>query len=266
MSSQRAIGVFDSGLGGLTVLRELTLAMPHEDFIYLGDVARLPYGTKSPGVVTRYSERCLNFLLGQGVKMVVVACNTATANALPQLRRDSPVEVLGVIEPGVRAALAVPQRKRVMVLATSSAVRSEAYPKEFRKWDAQVRVDQVACPLFVPLAEEGWFDHPVTVSVAKEYLQSAEIGKDDVIVMGCTHYPLLEPSLRRVLGERTALVHGGEYLAQEVRASLASRSELNPSMARGKLIFFSTDVIPSGLPLVSQLFGDQTAFGIVDLE
>lgn len=249
----------------------MVAALPEEDFIYLGDVARLPYGTKSPRVVSRYAQRCLEFLLAQGagVKMVVIACNTATANALPELQRGSAVEVMGVIEPGVRAAVLATRMKRVLVLATASTVRSEAYPKEFARLDPTICVQQLACPLLVPLAEEGWFEHPLTVSVIREYLRTTAY-EFDTVVLGCTHYPLLEPAIREVMGEQTAIVHGANLLARDMRAKLIEASLLNSASQvakqRNQIRFLSTDVIPSGLPLVRSLFGDHTSFELVDIK
>ncbi|NBT59397.1 glutamate racemase, partial [bacterium] len=174
-SPQSPIGVFDSGLGGLSVLKELALAMPHEEFVYLGDIARLPYGTKSRSVVSKYSISCANFLVRQGVKALVVACNTASALALDSLQKTLQIPVIGVIEPGVKAAIRLSkesQQERVLVLATEGTVKSEAYLREFKNQGFQGKVEQLPCPLLVPLAEEGWFDHSVTREVIQLYLSS----------------------------------------------------------------------------------------------
>lgn len=264
MSSSLPIGVFDSGLGGLTVLRELRRHLPGESFVYLGDVARLPYGTKSRDVVTRYAQTCGRFLVDRGVKAVVVACNTATALALPDLRRELGVEVFGVIEPGVRAGLAASPARRVLVLGTESTVRSEAYLRAFGTADSSVRVEQIACPLLVPLAEEGWFEHEVTAQVVATYLARASAFDYDTVVLGCTHYPLLEPSFRRVLSPSIALVHGGAPLAAEVERFLVDKA-LRHEHGAGSLTFLATDRIPASVPLVGALFDGPVSFELVDL-
>ncbi len=263
-SSASPIGVFDSGLGGLSVLNELRRALPSENFIYLGDVARLPYGTKSAAVVTRYAESCLEFLVSKGVKLVVIACNTATANALTALRDKSLVDVVGVIEPGVAAGIEASGEGRVLVLATAATVKSEAYLRGFHEKSPGLSVEQLACPLLVPLAEEGWFDHPVTERVIESYLRSARETSYDVIVLGCTHYPLLEKSFRAV-APGAVLVHGGKKLAEEVKGRLSARGELNTGGAAGWLRFYSTDHIPASVPIVSALFGGPVEFELTDL-
>jgi glutamate racemase len=264
-TSTKPIGVFDSGLGGLTVLKELVALMPNENFIYLGDVARLPYGTKSSTVVTRYASRCVDYLVGRDVKLVVIACNTATATALPELRRERAFPIHGVIEPGVSAALAHTRKKKVLVLATPSTVKSDAYPKEFRRQDPSVSVEQLACPLLVPLAEEGWFDHEVTVSVMREYMARARDPEFDTVVLGCTHYPLLLPSLSRALGPGIRLVHGGANLAAQVKIGLQASHSLRSSSQPGSIDLVATDVISSTVPLVQSLFGPHCNFSLVDL-
>jgi glutamate racemase len=257
------IGVFDSGLGGLSVLKELHVALPGENFLYLGDVARLPYGTKSESVVTRYVRRCLQFLLDREVKLIVIACNTATAMALPSVRGEIPVPVHGVIEAGVRAGLVATRRSRILVLGTEATVKSGAYPAEFFRQGFAEGVEQIACPLLVPLAEEGWFDHPVTAQVITSYLERARDPEYDVVVLGCTHYPLLEPSFRRVLGETRSLVHAGRFLAEEVSRTLLEQDLLHPATRGGNFEFFSTDHTSS--PFLSRLFRQPVTFELVDL-
>jgi glutamate racemase len=259
------IGVFDSGLGGLSVLKELRIALPDEDFLYLGDVARLPYGSKSSSVVVQYARRCLEFLLSKPVKAVVIACNTATAMALEPLRQECTIDLLGVIEPGVRAGLAATRSGRVLVLATEATVKSQAYLREFERKSPGISVEQIACPLLVPLAEEGWFDHPITREVISTYLARAAEREYDVVLLGCTHYPLLEKSFRAVVSEGVTLVHGGRSLAEQVRECLAARGLLRPSSSPGHLELFATDHIPKSLPLLSGLFGGSAQFELVDL-
>ena len=188
-----AIGVFDSGVGGLTVVSALRRRLPGESILYLGDTARLPYGSKSPDTVTRYTRRNIEFLTERGVKAVVVACNTASALALPDLDLHG-VPTWGVIEPGARAAAAV-SRGRVGVIATEATVRSDAYPRALRALRPDLEILSQACPLFVPLVEEGWHDDPITAEVAERYLRPLLAAGIDTLVLGCTHYPLLKPVL-----------------------------------------------------------------------
>jgi glutamate racemase len=216
-----AIGVFDSGVGGLTVVSALRRRLPGESILYLGDTARLPYGSKSPDTVTRYTRRNIEFLTERGVKAVVVACNTASALALPDLDLRG-VPTWGVIEPGARAAAAV-SRGRVGVIATEATVRSDAYPKALRALRPDLEILSQPCPLFVPLVEEGWHDDPVTEEVAERYLRPLLVAGVDTLVLGCTHYPLLKPVLQRVAGPGVILVDSAEQVAEMVAAGLAEQ-------------------------------------------
>ncbi len=246
--AERPIGVFDSGLGGLTVLRALRQRLPRENFVYLGDVARLPYGSKSQGVVREYARQCIDFLLARNVKAVVIACNTASAMALDALREQVPVPLFGVVKPGVSAGLEAGPGA-VLVLATESTVKSEAYLKEFAARDSSVVVSQLACPLLVPLAEEGWFDHAVTRQVIAHYLQGVDWSSIRTVVLGCTHFPLLEPSLREVLPEGVRVVHGGTAVAEEVATYLATQNLSNPH-GQGSVQLLTTDRVSTRLPLL----------------
>jgi glutamate racemase len=208
-----AIGVFDSGVGGLTVVSALRRRLPGESILYLGDTARLPYGSKSPETVTRYTRRNIEFLTERGVKAVVIACNTASALALPHLEPHVPT--WGVIEPGARKAAAL-SRGRVGVIATEATVRSDAYPRALRALRPDLEILSQACPLFVPLVEEGWHDDPVTEQVAERYLRPLLEAGIDTLVLGCTHYPLLKPVLQRVTGPEVTLVDSAEVVAEMV--------------------------------------------------
>jgi len=215
------IGVFDSGVGGLTVVSALRRRLPRESILYLGDTARLPYGSKSPDTVTRYTRRNIEFLAERGVKAVVVACNTASALALPHL--DPHVPTWGVIEPGARKAAEV-SRGRVGVIATEGTIRSDAYARAIRRLRPDLEILSQACPLLVPLVEEGWHDDPVTEEVARRYLAPLLDAGIDTLVLGCTHYPLLKSVLQRVVGPDVTLVDSAESVAEVVAAGLAERS------------------------------------------
>jgi glutamate racemase len=216
-----AIGVFDSGVGGLTVVSALRRRLPQESILYLGDTARLPYGSKSPDTVTRYTRRNIEFLTGRGVKAVVIACNTASALALPNLEMHA-MPTWGVIEPGAVKAAQV-SRGRVGVIATEATVRSDAYPRALRALRPDLEIVSQACPLFVPLVEEGWHDDSVTEEVARRYLRPLLEAGVDTLVLGCTHYPLLVPVIQRVAGPDVTLVDSAEAVAEMVAAGLADR-------------------------------------------
>jgi glutamate racemase len=214
------IGIFDSGVGGLTVYRALHERLPNEHFVYLGDTARVPYGTKSLATVERYAIENSRFLEAHGIKLLVVACNTASALALPAIRRAVNVEVIGVIEPGARAAVASANGKAIGIIATEATVQSRAYAKAISEIDARVPVIERACPLFVPLAEEGWVDTEVTHNVAAQYL--SELANDSLgtLVMGCTHYPILREVISATIGVSVPLIDSGAATAQEVEVLL----------------------------------------------
>jgi glutamate racemase len=214
------LGVFDSGIGGLTVARALFERLPHESVIYFGDTARVPYGPKSPDTVRRYSAEILAFLLQRGVKAVVVACNTSTAHALSYLQERSSVPVVGVIEPGARAAVAATKTGTIGVIGTAGTVASGAYERAIKALRPDARVHSQPCPLFVPLVEEGWFEHPAAELIAREYLEPLRRANVDVLVLGCTHYPLLKPLLARVMGPDVKLVDSAEETATAVAGEL----------------------------------------------
>jgi glutamate racemase len=223
---ERAIGVFDSGVGGLTVARSLTERLPKEEIVYLGDTARVPYGSKSAETVVRYSRMAADFLVGQSVKMIVIACNTASAFALDALRAQLPLPVLGVIDPGARAAVAATRSGRIGVIGTLGTVRSGSYVRAIAAVDPAAQVTARACPLLVPLAEEGWLDDDIAAAVARRYLTelAADAPEIDVLVLGCTHYPLLRPLLERVaaevFGRAVTLVDSAETMARAAEAEL----------------------------------------------
>ena len=200
MSQRDPIGVFDSGIGGLTVVRELVRQLPHERIIYFGDTARVPYGPKSPDTVRRYSNEIATWLTQQHVKVIVVACNTATAHALEHLQRDFPLPVIGVVQPGARAAICASRNRRIGVIGTLGTINSGAYERAIHAISSDAEVVAQACPLFVPLVEEGWLDTEATRLIAREYLQPFTSDHIDTLVLGCTHYPLLKPCSPSSLG------------------------------------------------------------------
>lgn len=207
----RPIGVFDSGIGGLTVLRELAHQFPHENFLYLGDTARLPYGSKSPQTIRKYSEQNIHFLKKQDVKAIVIACNTASSQ-VPE-REMMGLPVYNVIGPGAERALQLSQTKRIGVLGTRATINSQAYTQKIHEFDSQAHVYDQACPLFVPLAEEGWDSDPVTNLIVFRYLSPLLQNNIDALILGCTHYPLLKNSISRVTGSSIELVDSGEAIA-----------------------------------------------------
>ena len=221
MNPDLPIGIFDSGVGGLTVYRALHEQLPQERFVYLGDTARVPYGTKSLATVERYAVENARFLAAHGVKILVVACNTASALALPAIRASVGVPVVGVIEPGAGMAVrAASVGSRVGVIATEATVRSGAYRRAIRELAPEVEVIERACPLFVALAEEGWAETDVARTVAQEYLTDFRSGRVDALVLGCTHYPILRRVIRETLGDEVRLIDSGEATAGSVEALL----------------------------------------------
>ena len=235
-SGQRAIGVFDSGVGGLTVFREIARALPREPLIYLGDSARVPYGTKSPQTVLRYAQEAAKHLMSRDIKMLVIACNTATAAALSVLQETLPIPVIGVVEPGARAA--VERTSGVVgVIATEGTVRSRAYTMAIKSIDPDIEVIESAAPLFVPLAEEGWANTHVAREVAEIYLEPLIDAGIDTLVLGCTHYPILRATIEQVVGDAVAIVDSAETTALTVRQSLGMSS----GPARGTHQFLVTD-------------------------
>jgi glutamate racemase len=269
MTKRHPIGVFDSGVGGLTVVRALRAAMPGEDIIYLGDTARVPYGSKSPRTVEKYSLTCQRFLLDRGVKLVLIACNTASANALPALIEVSPVPVIGAVEPGAASALHATRNKHIGVIGTLGTVKSGAYEKAIAARSPQARVSALACPLFVPLAEEGWTDDTIATLCAKKYLAQL-FEKDpaiDTLVLGCTHYPLLRETLTRVAndlaGHDVAVVDSASAMASAACDALGITP--NRRNGAGRLDCFATDT--SRLDeLAPRFLGEAlTGFELVDL-
>ncbi len=235
-NTQLPIGIFDSGVGGLTVVRQVHRVLPHEDLVYLGDTARVPYGTKSPGTVVRFACEDTQFLVEQNVKAVVVACNTVSAWALPTLERKFAVPIFGVIIPGAQAALKKTRNHRIGIIGTATTVRSQAYSRAILARDAAARVYSRACPLLVPLVEEGWTDQKVTRTILRAYLSPLLRRGVDTLVLGCTHYPLLKNAIGAVAGTGIRLVDSAESCAQFLNGRLQSAKLLNKSRRRAGVI------------------------------
>ncbi|MCB0385172.1 MAG: glutamate racemase [Bdellovibrionales bacterium] len=234
------IAVFDSGVGGLTVLRAVAHAFPKEDFIYLGDTARLPYGTKSPVTIRQYVEQNIRFLLGRRVKAIVVACNSASSVLDPSVK--APVPIYNVIDPGAMTAVSISRTGKIGIVATRTTIAQQAYVKAIHLLDPQAEVYQQACPLLVPLVEEGWVDDPLTNLVVHRYLSPLKGAGVDTLIMGCTHYPVLREAMAKVMGQDVTLVDSGEAIARQMSEDMkAKRLHANP-LGQGRLDLLSTDM------------------------
>jgi len=264
MSNRQPIGVFDSGIGGLTVVKALRDRLPNETIVYLGDTARVPYGPKSPETVQRYALELAHMLMKRNAKALVVACNTVSSVALPLLTRKFSVPVIGVIEPGARAALKATRNQHVGVIGTRATIRSGAYEKALRARDKNVRVSSRACPLLVPLIEEGLLDDDVTDRVILRYLEPLIGDGIDTLVLGCTHYPLLTSAIARALGREITLVDSAENCATAVQDTLHRQSLLSPAAERGELHVALTDAADNFLIVARDAL--QLKFGEISLE
>jgi glutamate racemase len=261
LSKSLPIGIFDSGVGGLTVLRAVRERLPHEDTIYLGDTARVPYGTKSPATVERYALEDAAFLESKGVKLIIIACNTASALAGARLRREFKLPLLSVIGPGARAAVRATRSGRVGVIATEATIESGAYEERIRDVGGERRmaVSSRACPLFVPFVEEGETDSKVTRLVAEQYLAPLREQEIDTLVLGCTHYPLLKKVIAETMGDGVVLVDSAEATAEEVARLLAERGLLNDQPSRGEGRFYVTDAARRFTRIASRFLGEPLA-------
>ncbi|HDP94493.1 MAG TPA: glutamate racemase [Candidatus Aminicenantes bacterium] len=250
--NKKPIGVFDSGIGGLTVYRAIKQRMPRERVIYLGDTARLPYGSKSESTIIRFSEENAHFLVNHEVKLIVVACNSSSSYAVPHLQANLEVPVIGVIEPGAEAAVDF-SRKKAGVIGTTATIMSGAYEKAIRRRNPDLEIISRDCPLFVPLVEEGWVDHTVTRMVAEEYLLPLKKAGIDSLVLGCTHYPVLSKVVGAVMGEAIRLIDSGLTTARQVELILGNRGWLNHEPPDQEDDFFVTD-FPERFRRVGEVF------------
>jgi glutamate racemase len=255
-SRDSAIGLFDSGIGGLTVLHKIIEVLPKENTVYLGDTARAPYGTKSIETVVRYSFENSTFLLEKGVKLIVVACNTSSALALPGLKEKFSVPLIGVIEPGVRRAMQMTHNKKIGVIGTEATIQSGAYTKALKAQDERVEVYSRACPLFVPLVEEGWTNNAVVSITVEAYLGSLKQSGIDTLILGCTHYPLLKTAIRKYLGKGVKLVDSAEEIASDV-GMLLKKHSLSRKIGKGNHSFFVTDAPDRFVKVGHRFLGDK---------
>lgn len=238
----KSIGIFDSGIGGLTVFKAIRENLPKESLIYLGDTARVPYGTKSAETIIKYSLENVAFLLERDVKVIVVACNTSSAHAIPAIKEKDSVPVIGVIEPGVRAACAVTKNNRVGVIGTNSTIMSNQYAKGLKDRNPGIKVVSLACPLFVPLVEEGWIDNDVTLAAAKRYLKTMKKEEIDTLILGCTHYPLLKGVIQDVMGGGVTLVDSAKALAEDLETLLSGKKLLRSETGAPEYHLYVTDL------------------------
>jgi glutamate racemase len=239
----RPIGIFDSGVGGLTVVKQIFKRLPNESIIYLGDTARVPYGTKSPETIKKYSVENSDFLLKHNVKLIVVACNTASSTSMEELIKHVRVPVVGVIKPGARKAVEVTRNNKIGVIGTYTTIRSKAYVKEIKNISPQIDVVSKPCPLFVPLVEEGWLREKATFAIAEKYLASLRNKGIDTLVLGCTHYPLLKQVIAKVMGKKVKIIDSASSVADEVYTILMSMGELSKGNKKPRHKFFATDAV-----------------------
>ncbi len=255
MNSQKdkPIGVFDSGIGGLTVVKRITAAMPNENIVYFGDTARVPYGSKSNETVIQYSIENTQFLMEKDIKALVVACNTASSVAIPALKQKFNLPIIGMIESGSSYAVSETKNKKIGVIGTRATIYNKAYRKEINKINKKIEVYEIACPLFVPLAEEGWMTHKATYTIAEEYLTDLKLVDVDTLVLGCTHYPILVNVIQDVVGDKVKLIDSGVAAAIAVKKELTKLDLLTNSSSLGNVEYYVSD-IPTKFKDIAQLF------------
>lgn len=247
------IGIFDSGIGGLTVAKRVMSILANENIIYFGDTARVPYGSKSNSTVIEYSIQDAQFLIKKNVKLIIVACNTASSVALNALREKFEIPIIGMIEPGANLALETTKNGKIGVIGTNATINNKAYSEKLKQLDPKIQVFEKACPLFVPIAEEGWLDHPATKLVAKEYLQDFIDNGVDTLVLGCTHYPLLSETIQEIMGKNVTLIDSGYAASLQVENHLKGRGIRNDSVQLGTKEFYVSD-LPDKFKLLAERF------------
>lgn len=269
MSNDRTdpIGIFDSGIGGLTVVKKIDQYLPSENNIYFGDTARVPYGAKSNSTVIEYSIQDAQFLVNQNIKLLIVACNTASSVALIALKDKFDIPIIGMIEPGAQMALEKSKSGKIGVIGTYATINNKAYSNEIEKLDASAKVFEKACPLFVPLAEEGWTDHKATYAVAEEYLAELKKHKIDTLILGCTHYPILTKAIQDVIGHDVTLIDSGTAAARQVKKYLTENNYQNDSGKKSSDKFFVSDVPTKFIEVAQRFLGREiNEISKIDLE
>lgn len=253
--NDRPIGIFDSGIGGLTVVKEVIKALPHESIIYLGDTARVPYGPRSKEVIREFARQLTEFLLKKDIKCLVVACNTISAIALEEIKKISSVPVIGVIKPAAKKAVDITKLKKIGVIGTIGTINSASYEEEIQKLDSSVEVISEACPLFVPIAEEGFGSHQATKLIAQDYLSELKNSGIDTLILGCTHYPILIDTIKEVMGEEITLIDSAKLTAEELKKLLEEKNLLsdNPNPSLRVLV---TDAPQRVYLVASRFFGE----------
>jgi len=254
-NSKKSIGIFDSGIGGLTVVKEIVNLLPGEKLVYLGDTARVPYGIKSKDTVIRYALSNAEFLLSKGIKILVVACNTASAYSLDTLKEKLSIPVIGVIDPGAKKAAESTRNGKIAVIGTPSTIRSEAYPRALSKINPELRIYSKACPLFVPLAEEGWHYGKITREIIEKYLEDIKKEDVDVIILGCTHYPLLKSAIQEVAGEKVLLIDSAEEIAMEISVKINKSNNTEEIVDENE--YYLTDVSESFIRIAGKFLGKE---------
>jgi glutamate racemase len=240
----KPIGIFDSGLGGLTVFEEITKLLPNESIIYVGDTARVPYGTKSKSVVIKFSLQIIRFLIKKNVKMIIVACNTASSYALDECKKIFSVPIIGVIDSGIKCALLKTKNKKIGVIGTEATIKSQIYPKLIKQKDKSIKIYSQACPLFVPIIEEGWFDisHRKIINlVAEEYLSPLKKFRIDTLILGCTHYPIIRDIIYDIMGKNVEIISSAKTVAKETKYILEQKKLITTSIANPRYTFYVTD-------------------------
>lgn len=265
MEKEKPIGVFDSGIGGLTVVKRLFSNLPKENIVYFGDTARVPYGSKSNSTVIEYSIQNTNFLLSKNVKAVIVACNTASSVAIDELRKKFDVPIIGMIEPGASLAVKSTSNGKIGVIGTRATISNKAYSVAIKRLNANIEVFEKACPLFVPLAEEGWINHAATYEIAEEYLKELREKNIDTLVLGCTHYPILSDIIQKVIGRNVKLIDSGIASSEIVRNELKRIGLETNSAVPGQASFYVSDV-PTTFKQVAELFLGQPVNDVIKVD
>ncbi len=264
--ASQPIGIFDSGVGGLTVLREISRHLPQEDLVYIGDTARLPYGNKSSGAIIQCTSECAHFLLEQKIKLLIVACHTASAHALDILQETLPIPVIGVIQPGFELLMENTRTQRVAILATASTIASNVYQNLIRQHYPLACIFPIACPLFVPLAEEHFFDHPAAELIAVHYLQDLHAANIDAVLLACTHYPILRKAIQKALPPSVKILESAQSCAEQVRSLLMTSELMNKQEKKPHYQFFATDHTERFATLAKTFLGHEIDLKLMHLE